>query len=342
MTLSIILIVVIVIALIFDFLNGFHDAANAIATIVVTKVLTPFQAVIMAGFANFIGFFFIGTAIAKTIGKGVVNISIVPHDMLLPLLFSALLGAVIWNLITWLLGLPTSSSHALIGGLIGAAICAVGPQAVIMGSPFTGGVLQIVCFIVIAPLVGFAGAALFTILVFIIFQKANPHKTKNLFKRLQLVAAAFFSVTHGTNDAQKTMGVITLALVAGGVLPEFKEVPTWVAMACYGAIGIGTMCGGWRIVKTMGTKITKIHAMEGFCANLSAAGVLLFTSEFGIPVSTTHVISGSIMGVGAVESAAKVRWVTARTIVWAWLLTIPATAVCAWISMFVLKLVLKL
>jgi PiT family inorganic phosphate transporter len=342
MEMTVLLIVVIGVALVFDFLNGFHDAANAIATIVVTRVLTPFQAVMMAGVANFVGYFFIGTAIAKTIGKGVVNISMVPADMLLPLLFSALLGAVLWNLITWLLGLPTSSSHALIGGLIGASICAVGTNAVILGGPFTGGVIQIICFIVIAPFVGFIGAALFTILVFFIFQRANPHKTKNLFKKLQLVAAAFFSVTHGTNDAQKTMGVITLALVAAGVIPEFKEVPGWVAVACYGAIGIGTMCGGWRIVKTMGTKITKIHAMEGFCANLSAAVVLLFTSEFGIPVSTTHVISGSIMGVGAVESAAKVRWVTARTIVWAWLLTIPATGACAWASMFVMKLILKI
>ncbi len=337
MTLTILLVVVIAVALLFDFLNGFHDAANAIATIVVTRALTPFQAVIMAGLANFIGFFFVGTAIAKTIGKGVVDISLIPHDMLLPLLFSALLGAVIWNLITWLLGLPTSSSHALIGGLIGAAICAVGPGAVILGNPFAGGVIQIICFIVVAPFIGFAGAALITTLVFIIFQKANPYRVKGIFKKLQLLAAAFFSVSHGTNDAQKTMGVITLALVAGGVLPEFKEIPNWVALACYGAIGLGTMFGGWRIVKTMGTRITKIHAMEGFCANTSAAVVLLLTAHFGIPVSTTHVISGSIAGVGAVESAAKVRWITFRTIVWAWLLTIPATAICASGSMLLLR-----
>jgi PiT family inorganic phosphate transporter len=342
MTLSIILIAVIAIALVFDFLNGFHDAANAIATIVVTRTLTPVQAVILAGFANFIGYFTLGTAIAKTIGKGVVHINLIPADMLLPLLFSALMGAVIWNIITWLLGLPTSSSHALIGGLIGAAVVAVGPQAIVLGGLMSGGIIQIVAFIAIAPIVGFIGAAVFTALIYFLFQKVKPHKIKDIFKYLQLVSASAYCVGHGTNDAQKTMGVITLALVAGGIIPEFKEVPGWVALACYCAIGLGTMCGGWRIVKTMGTKITKIHALEGFCAETSAAAVLQLTGHFGIPVSTTHVISGSIMGVGAVESAAKVRWVTARTIVWAWFLTMPATAVCAAGSFFVFKLIFGL
>ncbi len=337
MSLTILLIVVIGIALIFDFLNGFHDAANAIATIVITRTLTPLQAVVMAGLANFVGYFTLGTAIAKTIGKGVVDIKLVPIDTLLPLLLAALLGAVLWNLITWLLGLPTSSSHALIGSLLGAGLVAVGPKVVILGGLFSGGVIQIVCFIIIAPVMGFIGASLFTTLIFIVFRKVNPHKVKDIFKYLQLVSAAAFSVGHGTNDAQKSMGIITLALVAGGVLPEFKEVPGWVALACYGAMGLGTMLGGWRIVKTMGTKITKIHALEGFCAETSSAAVLQLTAHFGIPVSTTHVISGSIMGVGAVESAAKVRWVTARTIVWAWLLTIPATAACAALSMLIIK-----
>ena len=341
-TISIILLAVVGIALLFDFLNGFHDAANAIATIVVTRTLTPLQAVILAGIANCVGYFTLGTAIAKTIGKGVVHIDMIPANYLLPLLFAALLGAVLWNIITWLLGLPTSSSHALIGGLLGAALVAVGPKAVVLGGLFTGGVIQIMAFIVIAPVVGFIGAAFFTTLIFIIFQKVKPHKIKDIFRYLQLVSASAYCVGHGTNDAQKTMGVITLALVAGGIIPEFKEIPEWVALSCYAAIGLGTMCGGWRIVKTMGTKITKIHAIEGFCAESSAAIVLQLTGHFGIPVSTTHVISGSIMGVGAVESAAKVRWVTARTIVWAWFLTVPATAACAALSFFAIKLILGL
>jgi len=337
-SITVLLVSVIGIALIFDFLNGFHDAANAIATIVVSRTLTPLQAVILAGFANFVGYFTIGTAVAKTIAKGVVDISHLGSDMLLPILFSAMLGAVIWNLITWLLGLPTSSSHALIGGLIGAAVVASGPKAIILGSIFSEGVIQIVAFIVIAPFIGFLGAIIFTSLIFILFQKARPSKIQGIFKKLQLVSATAYCISHGTNDAQKTMGVITLALVAAGILPEFKEIPGWVALSCYCAIGIGTMFGGWRIVRTMGTKITKIHALEGFCAESSAAFTLLFTAHAGIPVSTTHVISGAIMGVGAVESAAKVRWLTARTILWAWLLTIPATAICAGLSYYLVRL----
>jgi len=342
MNLTILLVIVIALAIVFDFLNGFHDSANAIATIVVTRTLTPFQAVLLAGLANCFGYFTMGTAIAKTIGKGVVHINLVPPELLLPLLFAALLGAVLWNIITWLFGLPSSSSHALIGGLIGAALVAVGPESVVVGSVLTGGIIQIIAFIAIAPVIGFAGAAFFTALIYVLFRRAKPHSIKHIFKYLQLVSASGYCVGHGTNDAQKTMGVITLALVAGGVIPAFNEVPGWVALACYGAIGLGTMCGGWRIVKTMGTKITKIHALEGFCAETSAAIVLQLTGHFGIPVSTTHVISGSIMGVGAVESAAKVRWVTARTIVWAWILTIPATAVCSALSFAVIRLVMGL
>lgn len=342
MTISIILLAVIATALVFDFLNGFHDSANAIATIVVTRTLTPFQAVLLAGLANCLGYFTLGTAIAKTIGKGVMHIDMIPAHFLLPLILSALMGAVIWNIITWLLGLPTSSSHALIGGLVGSALVAVGPKAVVVGGLFSGGIIQIAAFIVIAPVIGFLGATFFTTLIYILFRKVRPHKIKDIFKYLQLVSASAYCVGHGTNDAQKTMGVITLALVAGGMLPEFKEVPGWVAIACYSAIGLGTMCGGWRIVKTMGTKITKIHALEGFCAESSAAIVLQLTGHFGIPVSTTHVISGAIMGVGAVESAAKVRWVTARTIVWAWFMTMPATAICAALSFYFLRLVMGL
>jgi PiT family inorganic phosphate transporter len=312
-------VAVVVIALIFDFVNGFHDAANAIATIVVSKTLTPLQAVILAGTANFIGYFAFGLAVATMIGKGVVHID----QVSLPLLLATLLGAVMWNILTWLLGLPTSSSHALIGGLVGSGIAAAGAKVVIWG-----GVLKIFLFIFIAPIVGGLGAAVFTILTIWIFRKSHPAKNGPIFKTLQLIACVFSSVGHGTNDAQKTMGIIALALCTAGVTSSFM-IPKWVVLSAYTAISLGTVFGGWRIVKTMGTGITKIREMEGFCSNAAAAFVLIGTSHFGIPVSTTHVISGSIMGVGAVEHAANVRWIAARKIVWAWILTIPTTAIFA-------------
>lgn len=333
----ILVIVVVAVALFFDFFNGFHDAANAIATIVVSKTLTPIQALVLAGFANFVGYFstiiFYGGVpkVAATIGKGVVQL----QSVTLTLLLAALIGAILWNILTWLLGLPTSSSHALIGGIIGAAVGAAGFKVVILY-----GVLRIVLFILIAPVFGFIGASLFTILIIRLFSKSNPIKSQKTFKGLQLISAALYSVSHGTNDAQKTMGVIAMALVAGGIFQTFT-VPHWVMISCYGAIGLGTMFGGWRIVKTMGTKITKIHAMEGFCAETASAAVIFASSHLGIPVSTTHVISGSIMGVGAVESAGTVRWVTARKILWAWLLTIPATAGCAWLVYEAINLISK-
>jgi PiT family inorganic phosphate transporter len=233
------------------------------------------------------------------------------------------MGAVIWNIITWLLGLPTSSSHALIGGLVGAAFAAAGTHVIIWS-----GVWTIVMFIVIAPFVGMLGAGLFTILIFWLLRKTNYAHSHKTFKYLQIVSSFWYSVGHGTNDAQKTMGIIALALYTGGLASSFK-LETWIVFSCYGAIALGTSFGGWRIVKTMGTKITKLRALEGFCAETASAFVLMGTAHFGIPVSTTHVISGSIMGVGAVEQAGKVRWVTARKILWAWLLTIPATALCA-------------
>ena len=323
-------ILVIVLALAFDFLNGFHDAANAIATVVVTKTLTPGQAVLMAGFANFVGYFTFGVAIAKTVGKGIIQVD----HVTLPVVLAALVGAIVWNIITWILGLPTSSSHALIGGLVGSGIGAVGMHVVIWP-----GVWKIIIFIFIAPLIGMASAIIFTMIIFWLFRKANYSETRKVFKSLQLVSSFVYSIGHGTNDAQKTMGVIALALFTGGITSSF-QLPGWVVLSCYSAIGLGTTLGGWRIVKTMGTQITKLHAMEGFCAETASALVLLGTAHFGIPVSTTHVIAGSIMGVGTVKQAAKVRWITARKIIWAWFLTIPLTAVCAGISYRLISLFL--
>jgi inorganic phosphate transporter, PiT family len=317
-------VIIVAIALLFDFVNGFHDAANSIATVVVTRTLTPGQAVLMAGLANFIGYFAFGVAIAKTVGKGIVQID----HVTLPVILAALVGAIVWNIITWFLGLPTSSSHALIGGLVGSGIAAAGTHVIIWG-----GVFKIVQFIILAPLIGMGGAMFFTLLMFWIFRRASYSGTTKVFKYLQLVSSLWFSIGHGTNDAQKTMGVIALALFTGGITHSF-ELKGWIVLSCYSAIALGTIFGGWRIVKTMGTKITKIHAKEGFCAESAAALVLLGTAHFGIPVSTTHVIAGSIMGVGAVEQAAKVRWVTARKILWAWLLTIPVSALCAAITYF--------
>ncbi len=306
---------IIVLALVFDFLNGFHDAANSIATVVVTRTLTPFQAVLMAGVANFLGFIFFGVTVAQTVGKGIVDSSVVT----LPIIFAALIGAIAWNILTWLLGLPTSSSHALIGGLVGSTVAAVGVRAVHLS-----GVIKVVSFIFVAPLLGMIGAVVFTMLTIWAFHRFNRERTNRIFKRLQLVSAMFYSMGHGTNDAQKTMGIITLVLFSSGMIQTF-HVDRWVVLACYSTIALGTVFGGWRIVKTMGTNITKIRPMEGFCAETSSAFVLLGTAHFGIPVSTTHVIAGSIMGVGTVEGARGVRWVTARRIIWAWILTIPIT-----------------
>ncbi len=314
-------VIVVALAIAFDFLNGFHDAANAIATVVVSKTLTPFQAVMMAGCADFIGFFVFGTAVAKMVGKGVVN----PDFISLHLLLGALVGAITWNIITWLLGLPTSSSHALIGGLVGSGLVAVGPKVVIWA-----GVIKIFSFIIIAPLLGMLGAMVFTTIILWLFRKTNHKKSASIFKKLQLVSAACYGIGHGTNDSQKTMGIIALVLFAGGINQKF-QLDNWVILTCYSALALGTICGGWRIVKTMGTSITKIHATEGFCAETSAAVVLLGTQHFGIPVSTTHVIAGSIMGVGSTQRA-TVRWITARKIIWAWIITIPASATFAAIA----------
>ena len=326
-TILILVIAVIGLAIIFDFLNGFHDSANSIATLVVTKTHTPGQAVLMAGVANFVGYFTFGVAIAKTVGKGIVC----TEHITLTVVLAALVGAIIWNIITWLLGLPTSSSHALIGGLVGSAIAAAGFKAVI----FTG-VIKIVIFIFMAPLIGMAAASVFTIAILWIFRRVTPKKANSIFKKLQLLSSFCYSVGHGTNDAQKSMGIIALALFTGGVTASF-QLDSWVVISCYAAISLGTMMGGWRIVKTMGTKIIKIRPMEGFSSETASAIVLIGTAHFGIPVSTTHVIAGSIMGVGAIEKGAGVRWITARRIIWAWFLTIPLTALCSAITYFVLS-----
>lgn len=324
-------IIVIVVALLFDFLNGFHDAANAIATIVITRTLTPLQAVIMAAIFNFIGAFVFGVAIANTIGKGIIDI----HCVTVPLILAALIGAIVWNILTWLLGLPTSSSHALIGGLIGSAIAAAGWKSVIFG-----GVIKIFMFIFFAPLLGMLGAMIFTTIIIWLFRRAQPGIANGIFRRLQLISAAFYSLGHGTNDAQKTMGVIALTLYSAHLTTSF-HVSTWVILSCQAAIALGTAFGGWRIVRTMGTRITKIRAMEGFCAESASALVLLGTAHFGIPVSTTHVIAGGIFGVGSVEGVGKVRWGTARKIIWAWLLTIPATALCSWAAYNLISLLAR-
>jgi PiT family inorganic phosphate transporter len=323
---SVLLLVIIIVAaaLIFDFLNGFHDAANTIATIVVTRTLSPLMAVLFAGAANFIGYFAFGTAVAKTIGSGVVHMEMAT----LPLILAALIGASLWNIATWLIGLPTSSSHALIGGLVGAGIAAIGLKAIIFA-----GVLKIFLFIIIAPVLGFAGAFIVTGIVRWIAQPFRPSKINPLFKYLQIVSSMAASIGHGTNDAQKSMGIIALTLFAAhphlSTAPHQLEPAHWVVFACYTAISLGTTFGGWRIVRTMGTQITKIGPTEGFCSGAASSGVLFFATHLGIPVSTTHIISSSIMGVGSVASVGKVRWITARKIVWAWFLTIPITAACA-------------
>lgn len=281
----------------------------------------------MAGMANFLGFFIFGTEVAKTIGIGVVQ----TNNITLYVILASLIGAIAWNILTWLLGLPTSSSHALIGALIGAGIASAGIKVIIVK-----GILKIFLFIFLAPLLGMLGAILFTVSVIWIFRKHTPQKATNIIKKMQLIGAACYSVGHGTNDAQKTMGIIALTLVTAGINPTF-HIDNWVILVCYASISLGTMFGGWRIVKTMGTSITKIRSMEGFCADSASALVLLGTAYAGIPVSTTHVISGSIMGVGTVEHAKNLRWGTARKIMWAWVITIPATAVFAGITYYLIK-----
>ena len=310
------LIAVIVLTLIFEFSNGWHDAANSIATVVSTRVLTPFRAVAWAAFWNFIAAFVFGTAVAKTIGKGMVHIEMVNQQVLL----AGLLGAIFWNLITLVLGLPTSSSHALMGGYGGAAVANTGFQAIIVS-----GWTKPILFIFLAPIIGMLVSMTVTIATSWIVRKQRPLKVDRWFRRLQLLSAAAYSLGHGTNDAQKGMGIITTALAAGGLLTTF-DVPYWVIVCCHLAMGGGTMAGGWRIIKTMGQRITKLTPFGGFAAEAAGALTLVGTAHFGIPVSTTHTITGAIVGVGATRRLTAVRWGVTRRIVGAWVLTIPGAA----------------
>ena len=314
-----VLIAIIVVALVFDFLNGFHDAANSIATVVSTRVLSPQQAVAWAAFFNFIAAFVLGTHVAKTIGKGMIDISIVTP----PVILAGLLGAIFWNLVTWYYAIPVSSSHALVGGYAGAAIAKAG-----WGSILWSGWTKTLIFIVVAPAIGLILGFLLMVAVSWIFRRARVHKADRLFRRLQLVSAALYSLGHGGNDAQKTMGIITGLLVASGLLAKF-EVPYWVILVSNGAIALGTLFGGWRIVKTMGAKITKLQPTGGFCAETAGALTLVGATLAGIPVSTTHTITGAIMGVGATKRVSAVKWGVAGRIVWAWVLTIPIAAAVA-------------
>jgi len=309
-------ILIVAIALAFDFSNGWHDAANSIATIVSTRVLSPGKAVLWAAFWNFIAAFIFGTAVAKTIGKGMVHLESVNERVLI----AGLLGAIAWNLFTLILGLPTSSSHALMGGYGGAAIAHSGFGAIILS-----GWTKPVVFIILAPFIGLITAILVTVATSWAVRKHSPTKVDRWFRRLQLVSAAGYSMGHGTNDAQKSMGIITTALVAGGLLKTYS-VPFWVIISCHLAMGCGTMAGGWRVVKTMGQRITKLNPFGGFAAETAGALTLIGTAHFGIPVSTTHTITGAIVGVGASRRVTAVHWGVTRRIVWAWLLTIPGAA----------------
>jgi PiT family inorganic phosphate transporter len=317
-----VLVALIVIALAFDFMNGFHDAANSIATVVSTRVLKPYQAVLMAAFFNFLAVFIFHLSVASTVGKGIIDQSIVDQYVV----FGALVGAIAWNLITWYYGIPSSSSHALIGGLVGAGVAKAGT-----GKLIAAGILKTVAFIFLSPLIGLVVGALLLVLISWIFRRTTPSRVDRLFRRLQLFSSSMYSLGHGGNDAQKTIGIIWALLIASGHAGE-GDAPGWVVVACYVTIGLGTLFGGWRIVRTMGQRITKIRPVGGFCAELSGSAALFIATAFGIPVSTTHTITGSIVGVGSVQSVSAVRWGVAGDLVWAWVLTIPCSAFVAAIA----------
>jgi PiT family inorganic phosphate transporter len=310
------------VALLFDFLNGLHDAANSIATVVSTRVLSPQMAVVWAAFFNFIAFLFFSHAVANTIGKGIIHPDIVTPAVI----FGALMGAIIWNSLTWLLGIPSSSSHALVGGLVGAGVAAGG-----FGVVVAAGVIKTAAFIFLAPILGMLMAILLVIITSWLFKPVSATTSDRVFRRLQLVSAAAYSLGHGANDAQKTMGIITVLLFSQGLLEGDFHVPFWVVISCQFAMGLGTLMGGWRIVHTMGSKITRLTPHQGFCAETGGAFMLFGATAFGIPVSTTHTITGAIMGVGAARRASAVRWGVAGNIVIAWFLTIPASALTAWL-----------
>jgi len=324
------LYVIIGLVLVFDFINGFHDSANSIATIVSTKVLSPFNAVLLAAVFNFIAFTVFPLKVATTMGKGVIDPSVVT----LTVIAAALVAAITWNLLTWWWGLPSSSSHTLVGGLVGAALVSSGPTSVI-----TGGVLKIAAFIVIAPLIGMVISYIISIIVINIVKKHSPSGVDKHFRRLQLLSAAAFSLGHGGNDAQKSMGIIWIALITMGMASvDDKRPEIWVVLYCQAAIALGTLFGGWRIVKTMGQKITKLRPFEGFCAETAGALTLFGATHFGIPVSTTHTITGAIMGVGAIKGLSAVKWGVTRKIFWAWIFTIPLSALSGALAYFIVSL----
>jgi PiT family inorganic phosphate transporter len=319
-------LLVITVALVFDYINGFHDAANSIATVVSTRVLTPGKAVIWAAFFNFAAAFGFGTEVARTVGSGLIDISIVTHAVIL----GGLIGAIVWDLITWYYGLPTSSSHALIGGYAGAAIAKVGVSAIIL----SGWTLTLL-FIVLAPLIGMTLGFVLMVANYWIFQNFAPARVDIWFRRLQLVSAALYSLGHGANDAQKTMGIIAGALFAGGLINEFR-IDLWVVLSAHAAIALGTLSGGWRIIHTMGQKITRLQPVGGFAAETAGAVSLFTATALGVPVSTTHTITGAIIGVGSTRRMSAVRWGIAGRIVWAWVLTIPASALIAALAFYLL------
>ena len=335
------ILMIVAVALVFDFINGFHDSANSIATVVSTRVLSPGVAVVWAAFFNFVAAFVVGTAVAKTIGKGLIEVSVVDPNVIL----GALLGAIVWDLITWYLGLPSSSSHALLGGYAGAAIAKAGFGALILG----GWVLP-VTFIVVSPLLGMSIALGLTVMLSWLLKGARPGPLDRVFRRLQLISAGLYSLSHGANDAQKTMGIIVSLLVASqasfagqtGWLHRFylrsaDHIPLWTILSAHAAIALGTAAGGWRIVKTMGTRITRLRPFGGFCAETAGGITVLLASSLGVPVSTTHTITGAIVGVGAAQRLSAVRWGVATRIVWAWILTMPMSAVIAALSYLILS-----
>jgi PiT family inorganic phosphate transporter len=322
----------VIVALAFDFMNGFHDAANSIATVVSTRVLKPYQAVLIAALCNFVAVFIFHLSVAATVGKGIIDQGIVDHYVVL----GALIGAISWNIITWYYGIPSSSSHALIGGLVGAGVAKAGTWALV-----PAGILKTVAFIFISPLMGMLLGSVLFLTISWLFVRSTPSRVDRLFRRLQLFSSSLYSLGHGGNDAQKTIGIIWMLLVAGGYTAKDATVPSWVVIACYVTIGLGTMFGGWRIVKTMGQRITKIRPVGGFCAELSGSITLFTATALGIPVSTTHTITGSIVGVGSTQSVSAVRWGLAGNIVWAWILTIPCSAFIAGLSWWLAHILLR-
>ncbi|SDO25652.1 inorganic phosphate transporter, PiT family [Rhodoferax sp. OV413] len=324
-----VVVLLVVLALLFDFMNGFHDAANSIATVVSTGVLKPAQAVVFAAFFNFIAIFIFHLSVAATVGKGIADAGVVDVHVV----FGALVGAIFWNFVTWYYGIPSSSSHALIGGIVGAVMGKAGSSALV-----SSGILKTVAFIFISPVLGFMLGSLMMVLVAWVCRRATPSKVDRWFRRLQLVSAGAYSLGHGGNDAQKTIGIIWMLLIATGYSASTDaSPPTWAIVCCYTAIAMGTMFGGWRIVKTMGQKITKLKPVGGFCAETGGALTLFLATALGVPVSTTHTITGAIVGVGSTQRASAVRWGVAGTIVWAWIFTIPASAFVAaiayWLSL---------